>query len=75
MFSLRYLSIFDLKRILLSFFSSVQRNWPVIKTKQDKWEADKAKIGQEIKDNPLFPVNSKIKSRLSDDDNILCIYS
>ena len=53
----------------------MQRNWPVIKTKQDKWEADKAKIGQEIKDNPLFPVNSKIKSRLSDDDNILCIYS
>ena len=47
----------------------------MIKTKQDKWEADKAKIGQEIKDNPLFPVNSKIKSRLSDDDNILCIYS
>ena len=53
----------------------MQRNWPVIKTKQDKWEADKAKNRTRNKDNPLFPVNSKIKSRLSDDDNILCIYS
>ena len=52
----------------------------------EKLAYDKNKIGQvgsrqgkrnrtRKRDNPLFPVYSKKKSRLGDDDNVLCIYS